>query len=154
MFSSRYNYTTVSRLVFYDSDKFVGTCGIVETKRAIANFFPDVASLISECLPERVGFNPAADIPPIVDKFLEKLVRLGGESQIAQPVLAHIVSRFHDFNDERVQLFRINDATQRQRELIRKRYQYVALEETEAQITIVDRLLFASRVAELTLNQI
>lgn len=69
------------------------------------------------------------------------------------PVGSHVVQAFRGFNGERLQFRLIHDAMERQREVLRKPYQYVAVEESGSGITIVDRLLFASRVAELALDR-
>lgn len=148
------DYTQVSKLVFSNAGTYVGTCGLSDTRRAIGEAFPAIAKAMADCLPERRGFDPAADIPEIVRLFSNKLQQMGGEESLKLPVLPHVVQAFRGFNGERLQFEPTQDVIQRQRELLTKRYQYVAVEEPGSRITIVDRLLFASRVAELALARV
>jgi hypothetical protein len=103
--------------VFASSGEYVGTCGLSDTRRAIGEAFPTIAKTLEECLPERRGFDPAADIPEIVRLFSEKLQAMGGEEHLMQPVGSHVVQAFRGFSGERLQFRLIPDAMERQREV-------------------------------------
>jgi Domain of unknown function (DUF4062) len=148
------DYTQVAKLVFANNGAFIGTCGLSETRRAVGQAFPLIARAMGECLPDRPGFDPTADIPDIVKKFSERLDQIGGENSLAVPVAAHVVSGFRGFNGEKLRFDPNQDQIGRQRELLRKPYQFVAIEEPTSGITIVDRLMFASRVAALALDRV
>jgi Domain of unknown function (DUF4062) len=149
-------YTNVSKLVFSNNGDYVGLCGLADTRRAIGKAFPDIAKAISECIPESRGFDPASDIPEIVTQFSMRLMDMGGEESLKTAVLPHVVRNFLGFNKNLIQFHLIPNASDRQREVLRQPHQYVAvrLEVADPRIAIVDRLLFASRVAELALQRV
>jgi hypothetical protein len=145
-------YTDVAELVFADNNRFFGTCSLSATCRAIGDAFPIIARALNECLPDRAGFDATADIQDIVVRFSEKLLEMGGEEKHARRVAQHVVTAFRGFNGERLTFDPHQDSIQRQRALLEKKYQFVAVEEEpDSGVTIVDRLQFASKVAALAL---
>ena len=147
-------FTKVNCFVFYDSGEYIGTCALHDTRRELSVHFTPIATAFAKALPERRAFDPIEDVPQIVDRFLQQLEELGGEEKLRSQVAPHVVKRFHGFNQEIVNLVPIRDHVQRQWAVLAKPYQYVAIKEADSEVSIVDRLVFASRVAERTLARL
>ena len=147
-------YTSVAKIVFSDKTTFLGTCGLKETQRAIGHAFPAISKAIADSLLPQHGFDRAQDVEMVVQAFSQKMDMSGGEAQYSQPILPHVVRDFDGFSKDRIEFEANRDQVTLQREVLRKRHQYVAIEDPPGSVTIVDRLLFASRVAELAINKI
>jgi len=148
------DYTEVEKLVFSQNGRHLGICGPMETRRALAGVFPNIEKAFADAQPERPGFDPGADIPGIVTRFSEKLDSQGGELTLKVQLAAHVVRNFRGFNADRVTYISDRDETELQKELLRKPYAFVAVEGADGGVTMVNRLQFACRIAELAVARI
>ena len=148
------DYTEVEKLVFCQDGRHLGTCGTVETRRALAAAFPIVEKAFAGALPEQRAFDPQKDIPGIVTRFSEDLERQGGEAVLMVQLAAHLVKTFRGFNEDRLPYLPGRDELQQQKELLLKPDPFVAVEDDRGQVTIVNRVQFACRVAQLAMARI
>jgi hypothetical protein len=89
-----------------------------------------------------------------VTRFSEKLDSQGGELTLKVQLAAHVVRNFRGFNADRVTYISDRDETELQKELLRKPYAFVAVEGADGGVTMVNRLQFACRIAELAVARI
>jgi len=148
------DYTEVQKLVFCQNGKHLGTCGPVETRRALAVAFPRIEKAFADALPEQRAFDPQQDIPGIVTRFSEALEKVGGEDALKVPLALHLVKTFRGFNEDRLPYVANRDELDLQKELLRKSYPFVAVEDKNREVTIVDRVQLACRIADLAMARI
>ena len=96
------DYTEVEKLVFCQDGRHLGTCGPVETRRALAAAFPKIEKAFAGALPEQRAFDPQQDIRGIVTRFSEELEKQGGEPALMVQLAAHLVRNFRGFNEDRL----------------------------------------------------
>ena len=145
------DYTSVEKLVFCQDGRHLGTCGPVETRRALATAFPKIERAFAGALPEQRAFDPQQDIPGIVTRFSEALETQGGESELMVQIAVHLVRTFRGFNEDRVPYIPGQDVLHQQKVLLQKPSPFVAVEDERGQVTIVNRVQLACRVAELVM---
>lgn len=148
------DYTEVEKLVFCQDGRHLGTCGPVQTRRALAAAFPNVEKAFAGSLPAQRAFDPQQDISGIVTRFSEALENQGGESALMVPLAPHVVRTFRGFNEDRMSHVPGRNILEQQRELLQRPYPFVAVEDELGSVTIVDRVQLACRVAELAMARI
>jgi Domain of unknown function (DUF4062) len=148
------DYTEVERLVFCQDGRHLGTCGPVETRRALAAEFPNIEKAFSGALPERRAFDPRQDIAGIVTRFSEALETQGGEPNLKVQLAAHLVRNFRGFNEDRLRYDQDRDELEQQKELLRKPHPFVAVEDQNGDVIIVNRIQFACHIAELAVSRL
>jgi hypothetical protein len=148
------DYTEVEKLVFCQEGRHLGTCGPVETRRALAAAFPKIEKAFAGSLPEQRAFDPQEDVPGIVTRFSEALDAQGGEPLLKVQLGAHLVRNFPGFNQDRIPYVPNQDETDRQRELLLKPHPFVAVEDAQGEVTIVNRIELACRIATLAMGRI
>jgi hypothetical protein len=148
------DYTEVEKLVFCQDGRHLGTCGPVETRRALAAAFPNIERAFAGALPEQRAFDPRHDISGIVTRFSETLENLGGEQALMVQLAPHLVKNFRGFNDDRLLYVPGRDELQLQKELLLRPNPFVAVEDEHGDVTIVNRVQLAIRIAELAMARI
>ena len=148
------DYTEVEKLVFCLNGKHLGTCGPMDTRRSLAAAFPNIEKAFADALPAQRGFDPLQDIPGIVTRFAETLDKQGGEMVLKVQLGPHILRNFRGFNADRLAYVPNRDEEELQKELLRKPYPYVAVEDKEGDVTIVNRFQLACRIAELAVSRV
>jgi hypothetical protein len=148
------DYTGVEKLVFTENGRHLGTCGPAETRRALATAFPNVEKALDAACPEVRAFDPQEDIPGIVTRFSEALDQEGGEQNLKRPIAPHLVRNFRGFNDDRLAYVPNSAELQQEKELLRKPYPFVAIEDASGHVTIVNRIQLACRIADLAMSRV
>jgi hypothetical protein len=148
------DYTAVEKLVFCQGGRHLGTCGPVETRRALAAAFPNIEKAFAGALPEQRAFDPQQDIPGIVTRFSEALEKQGGEPALMVQIAVHLVRTFRGFNEDRLSYVPGQDVLRQQKALLLKTSPFVAVEDEQGQVTIVNRVQLACRVAELAMARV
>jgi hypothetical protein len=150
------HYTRVEKIVFLAGTKCIGTCGPADVRRALAEKMPRIEMALAESLVDRPGLDPALEIPEVVARFSSKLDALGGEAALrwtTPPELVditpNIARNFPRFNDDRVTVQPNQDDIHLLPKIICKPYSYVPLERTDGDFIVIDRVLLATRIAEL-----
>lgn len=144
------DYTSVERLAFSASGQYIGMCSPLEVRRALAVHFPAVEKAFAESLPDIPGFDPAADVRTVVDRFSVKL----GDQETRDPIAPHVVSGFRGFSPDRLPYTAQQSDMARLGQLLQRPQAHVAVEEAGGGTTVVNRLSLASRIAALAVERV
>ena len=143
------DYTGVEKLVFGQQGKHLGTCGPLETRRALAAAFPAIEKAFAASLPEHRAFDPQQDIEGIVSRFSEAIP---DEAALKVELYPELIRNFRGFNDAFVSYS--SDELQQQKELLSRNTPFVAVQRQGDEIVMVNRVQMACRIAELALARL